>query len=214
MVKTNIILFILLCFKFSVVGQDNGFIPVENVEGEYQNLLKASKQIKSISCSFVQYKELSVLSETIVSEGSFYLLDNDKLLWEYKTPYFYKIVINGDKMEIDNSNSKVTFDTRSNGIFRELSNIMIRSVDGSIITDKATFDPSLFESKSELKAILNPKTKELDALFEEIILYFNKRNYLVNKIEMLEKLGDTTTIVLKNQKLNEDIESKIFNISN
>lgn len=212
--KTRIIIFAILLWSFSLQGQNNDFSLIENTETEYQKLLEASKKIESISCDFVQQKELSILSETIISEGIFCLLDSDKLLWEYKIPYVYKIIINGDKMVIDNSDSKMTFDTRSNRMFREISNIMIHSVDGSIITDKKTFDAELFESKSELLVILKPRSKELGALFQKINLYFTKSNYLVNKIEMHEELGDITTIVLKNQKLNEGIEEKVFDIGN
>jgi len=108
----------------------------------------------------------------------------------------------------------MTFDIRSNRMFREISDIMIRSVDGTIITDKSAFDTELFENRTELQAVLRPKTKALGALFESIKLYFSKKNYQVNKIEMNEEMGDVTTIVFKNQKFNEHIENKIFDIDN
>ena len=205
---------ILLFLNTSLVGQDHSFIAVNTPEAEYRKLLDASKKVTSVSCDFVQYKELSILSDTITSEGLFRLKNNDKLLWEYKTPYPYKVIINEDKMLVDNSDSKMTFDIRSNRMFREISDIMIRSVDGTIITDKSAFDTELFENRTELQAVLRPKTKALGALFESIKLYFSKKNYQVNKIEMNEEMGDVTTIVLKNQKFNEHIENKIFDIDN
>jgi outer membrane lipoprotein-sorting protein len=162
----------------------------------------------------VQQKELSILSETVISEGAFFLMGNNKLVWEYKSPYQYKIVINGDKILIDNSTSKMTFDARSNRIFQEISNIIIKSIDGRIVNDNSMFGTELFENSLELKASLKPKTKELGMLFKQINLYFKKSNYLVYKIEMLEIQGDRTVINLKNHKLNENIENKVFDIDN
>lgn len=209
MVKTCILFCLLFFVSLTVAGQE-ALVKVKDSAAEYKNLLDASQNVSSVSCDFVQHKELSILSETITSEGIFKLKGNNKLLWEYRTPYLYKIVINGDRMEIDNSESKMTFDTRSNRMFREISNIMIRSVDGSIVSDKSTFETELFETSKELHAVLRPKTKELGALFEKIILRFSKSNYLVSQIEMFEELGDVTTIILKNQKLNEAIGDNCF----
>jgi len=214
MKKSWIIISLTLFISFQLYSQDSSFVAVADVETTQQKLIDASKNVESISCSFVQNKELNILSEMIISEGIFRLKGSDKLLWAYQTPYLYKIIINGDKMEIDNSDSKMTFDTRSNRMFREISNIMIRSVDGSIVNDRSTFDTQLFENKTELLAVLKPKTKELGVLFEKINLHFNKSNYLVSQIEMHEELGDVTTIILQNQKLNEAIEDSVFSIDN
>lgn len=204
----------MLLFALQSLGQESDFTKIVNPEDTHQKLIVASKKVKSISCDFIQNKELSILSEIIVSEGVFKLKGSDKLLWAYETPYLYKIIINGDKMEIDNTDSKMTFDTRSNRMFREISKIMIQSVDGSIVNDHTTFDTELFENENDLLAVLKPKTKELGALFEKINLHFNKSNYLVSQIEMYEELGDVTTIILKNQKLNEAIEDSVFRIDN
>lgn len=189
------------------------YTKVQNPQKEISKLIDAGENVSSVSCDFVQHKELSVLSETIVSEGIFRLKGNDKLLWEYHKPYSYKVVINGDKMGIDDSGSKMTFDTRSNRMFREISKIMIKSVDGSIIADKSTFETEILENKTELVAEMKPKTKELKSLFNKITLHFNKSNYLVTLIEMYEQQGDFTKILLKNQKLNEQIQDSVFDIN-
>lgn len=214
MKNASIVIFLFLLFVLQSAGQESGYTKIKTPEETQQKLIDASKKVTSISCDFTQKKELSILSETIVSEGVFKLKGSDKLMWAYKTPYLYKIIINGDKMEIDNADSKMTFDTRSNRMFREISTIMIKSVDGSIVNDHTTFDTELFENENDLLAVLKPKTKELGALFQKINLHFNKSNYLVSQIEMYEELGDVTTIILKNQKLNEAIEDKVFCIDN
>jgi len=209
MIKTCIS-FCVLMFVFFAASAQSSFSEVQNPQAELHNLMEANKNVTSISCDFVQKKELSILSETVTSEGIFRLKGNDKLLWEYRTPYPYKVVINGDRMEIDDSENKMTFDTRSNRMFREISNIMIKSVDGSIVTDKSTFETKLLENKTELLAELTPKTRELSGLFDKISLRFDKSNYLVRRIDMYEELGDVTTIILNNQKLNEPVEDSCF----
>lgn len=211
--KKTCIIFTILLLNLYVTHAQSNFHEVKNPKAELQKLMSASKNINTVSCDFVQHKELSILSERFTSEGIFRLKGNDKLLWEYHSPYPYKVVINGDHMGIDDSESKMTFDTRSNQIFREISNIMIKSVDGSIVTDKSTFDSKLLENTNQLLVELTPKTRELSALFGKISLRFNKSNYLVCQIDMYEQLGDVTTIILKNQKLNEPVEDNCFSIN-
>ncbi len=202
-----------LCLTMPVIsfGQES-YSKVNNPQAEIAKLMAANKNVSTISCDFVQEKELSVLSETITSEGIFLLKDDDKLLWEYHTPYFYKVVINGDRMEIDDSDSKMSFDTRSNRMFREISDIIIKSVNGKIISDNTAFETELFENNKELLVQMKPKTKELGKLFNKIILHISKSNYLVSQIEMLEEQGDVTTIFFKKQKLNEPVETSLFDI--
>ena len=68
-------------------SQDEDFKLVENKDAAYQELFEPSSKIESVTCDFIQHKELNLLAETVTSEGIFCLLGNDRLLWEYKTPY-------------------------------------------------------------------------------------------------------------------------------
>lgn len=202
---------IIIFIPVFLFGQES-YTEIKNPQAEILKLVEASKNTQAISCDFIQKKELSILSEIITSEGVFLLKGNDKLVWEYRQPYFYKVIINGNQMEIDDSESKMNFDTRSNRMFREISNIMIKSVNGSIISDNETFETEILENTTELLVKMKPKTKELGMLFQYINLHFSKENYLVEKIEMFEELGDKTTILFNNQKLNVPIEDSLFDI--
>ena len=53
-----------------------------------------SKVTNSIESDFTQEKNLSVLSEKIISKGHFVFKKENMLRWEYQSPSKYLIVIN------------------------------------------------------------------------------------------------------------------------
>ena len=81
--------------------------------------------MKSMSCSFVQTKYLSLLSDKMVSEGKMYYEQPNRLRWEYMSPYNYLFVFNGTKVYVGNTSKKDVIDTNTNKIFKEIARIMM-----------------------------------------------------------------------------------------
>ena len=50
-------------------------------------------------------------------------------------------------------------------------------------------------------------------MFSKVILYVNKRQLTIAKVEMQEKKGDNTVIELKNIQLNKNINASVFAIN-
>ena len=59
----------------------------------------------------------------------------------------------------------------------------------------------------------NKVFKEMKQMFQNIKLYFNKQNSMVTKVELTEKNGDRTVIVLKNVKANVSIPANTFSVA-
>ena len=69
------------------------------------------------------------------------------------------------------------------------------------------------DTPTEWVATLVPQSKELKHMFTSIILHFNKEKSVVVKVEMLEKNGDTTVIVLNDIIKNKKIDAKTFSVN-
>ena len=121
--------------------------------------------MKSMSCSFVQTKYLSLLSDKMVSEGKMYYEQPNRLRWEYMSPYNYLFVFNGTKVYVGNTSKKDVIDTNTNKIFKEIARIMMNTVTGKALSSKTDFTISVSSTQSSWEVSLHPKKKELKQMF-------------------------------------------------
>jgi outer membrane lipoprotein-sorting protein len=168
-----------------------------------------SKALNSIDADFVQEKNLSVLSEKIISKGHLMFKKENLLRWEYFTPSKYLIVINKEKVFIKDEKKTSKYDMNSNKVFKEINDIMISCVQGTIFKS-SKFKTSYFENEKYYKLEMTPKTKNMKDSFKKINLYFDKTITSVSKIEMIETSEDFTLIEFLNKKLNAPISENSF----
>jgi len=168
-----------------------------------------SKTLNSIDADFVQEKNLSVLSEKIISKGHLMFKKENLLRWEYFTPSKYLIVINKEKVFIKDEKKTSKYDMNSNKVFKEINDIMISCVQGTIFKS-SKFKTSYFENEKYYKLEMTPNTKNMKDSFKKINLYFDKNITSVSKIEMIETSEDFTLIEFLNKKLNAPISENSF----
>jgi outer membrane lipoprotein carrier protein len=195
-----------------VLAQTVDYTPVETSKTQtiIEYIAKASASVTSLQCSFNQKKIISILSESVISKGKLLYKKENKLCWEYSSPYFYLFALNGDKVYIKNEKTSNQFDTKSNTLFKEISQLLVNSINGVGLIDYKKFDVVFFENKTSIKMQLAPKNKTLKSIMSSIVLYFEKSTYLVHNIEMVEPSGDSTTIVFNDVILNQPINDEKF----
>ncbi|MDR0756306.1 MAG: outer membrane lipoprotein carrier protein LolA [Tannerella sp.] len=177
-----------------------------------EKIMAASGKMESLICDFEQTKDLSVLSEQMVSKGKMYYRKNGKLRWEYLSPYSYTFILNDKKILLQTETGKNVIDIKSNRFFQETVKIMISGVDGSGLTDFKSFTNSYYWSEKKWEIILKPVKKEMQQMFSSIKLTFDVDDFTVDCVTMEERNGDKTTIRLTDKKMNGTIEDRQFNI--
>jgi outer membrane lipoprotein carrier protein len=202
----------IMVFCSSVAAQDPVFYPIENnlVPSYISKIEKASASLTTLQSAFTQKKDIAILQESVVSKGTLIYKKDNKLCWEYTSPYYYLFVLNGDKVFIKNEKTTSQFDTKSNTLFKEISLLLVNSISGTGLIDPKKFDASFYESISSVQVRLIPKNKTLKSFLSTVILYFGKVSYLVNSIEMIEPSGDTNIIVFSEVKLNQPVDDQKF----
>ncbi len=204
--------FILLLFwSIESIAQTGNFKKVVNEKLLSEKLTNASLNTKSIESDFIQFKHMDILEDDMESSGRFSFSSPDKVRWEYFTPYKYMIVMNASVMWINDGKKTQKYDTESNKMFNEINNLMVGMLQGKILESKS-FKSSLFENDKFVLAKLVPLTPEMKEFLSEIHLYFNKNDYTVNEIKMLEHSGDYTLIKFSNKKLNAEIPNSKFTV--
>lgn len=191
------------------IGHSQSFKLVKDTTLLKQKIESMSKNTSSIESDFTQEKNLSMLSEKIVSKGHFVFKKDNLLRWEYNSPTKYLIVINKDKILIKDEKKTTKYDMNSNKVFKEINDIMLSCVQGTIFKSNK-FKTAYFENEKYYKLELKPLVKNMKDTFKTINLMFDKTVSSVVKIEMIEASEDVTTIDFLNKKLNAAIPQELF----
>ncbi|HTH56366.1 MAG TPA: outer membrane lipoprotein carrier protein LolA [Cyclobacteriaceae bacterium] len=187
------------------------FKPVGNEETFKKQLEAESKKITSIKSDFVQEKVMTMLTEKIVSSGEFNFKRTDKVRIEYKTPYAYLMIINGNQMFSKDGNKENRINVSSNKMFRQVNRIIVDCVQGTILYNK-DFSSEIFESESLYLLELTPQNKTLKDFFQTIRVQVEKKDYSVSQIELNEPGGDKTIMRFSNKHFNQAVNDEIFTL--
>lgn len=174
---------------------------------------EASVQMQSLECDFVQTKFLSILDDTMVSEGKMYYQQANKLRWEYVSPYTYTFILNDNQVLLKNDNRADVIDVNQNKIFKEIARMMMNSIVGTCLSDEKSFKTSVEFTGKDWVATLIPQKRDMKQMWNKLLLHINPEMKVVYKVEMHEPSGDYTIIDLINIKTNNQISPAIFDIN-
>jgi outer membrane lipoprotein-sorting protein len=91
--------------------------------------------------------------------------------------------------------------------------MMMNGINGNGLKDIQSFTVNYYWSENQWRVNLIPLQKEMKKMFSTIRLTFNVKDYSVDKVEMEEQNGDTTTILLSGKQFNEKIADEKFIIN-
>lgn len=206
--KINYILFLLLltaALKAQTPGRTMNDIP------RFKSSLETmSERVSAIESDFIQEKNLSVLSNTIVSKGHFWYKKDNNIRWEYLQPYKYLIIISEGKIFIKEEQGQKQYDIESNRMFREMNNFISGCIQGDILKNEKDFSAGYFEDEKYYFVTLIPRAESMRKMLNEVQIWFDKNDLTVTRIKMLETGGDYTKIDFTAKKLNTDIPIEKF----
>jgi outer membrane lipoprotein-sorting protein len=200
---------ILLIAKSILAQVPAGFKPVKDTTLFKQKMDAQSKLIQTLQSDFTQEKYLSIVSEKIISKGSFQFKKANMLRWEYLQPYQYLIAINKEKMYIKDNGKVSKYDINSNKMFKSINEMMLNTVQGNLLNSK-DYKTDFWENEKQYLLELTPKQKGAKDFLKTIQLYIDKTDYAVVKVQMIEPSNDYTSITFSNRKTNETISDEKF----
>ncbi|WP_143307882.1 outer membrane lipoprotein carrier protein LolA [Chitinophaga vietnamensis] len=201
---------IILCSLASLQMQaQTGFKPVNDLSPLKQQFAKAAQNTQSIQSDFVQEKNLSMLSDKIVSKGKFWFKKDNKVRMEYQQPSYYLLVINGKDIKIKDAQKENKVSAKANKLFDQINKITVDCVRGTVL-DNNDFSTKALENAQYYKLEMTPVNKALKEYFKTIVLLVDKQDYSVSKITMEEQSGDDTTISFLHKQLNGNIPDAVF----
>ena len=203
-----LILGCILC-AMPMMAQQPGFKPVADAAAFKQQFAKASQATQSIQCDFVQEKNLSMLSDKIVSKGKFWFRKENKVRMEYMQPSYYLLVMNGKDIKTKDGQKENRVSTKGDKLFEQINKITVDCVQGNVV-NSADFNTRILENGQSYLLELTPVNKSLAQYFKSIHLLVDKKDYSVSKIQMYEAGGDDTSISFLHKQLNVNIPDAVF----
>ncbi len=203
--------FLLVLLACPAAMAQEGYSLMQDNTHFRQKMAESTAGTHSIASDFVQLKQLSFLEEEVSSKGKFYFRKENMLRWEYTEPFSYIIIFSHDSILIRNEDKTNIYDASSGRMFREINNIMLSMVNGTILDDN-DFSFAYYESDKAFKLVLTPLDENMKEFLSEIHLFISKENYSVDELMMIERSGDFTNIRFMNKRLNEDIPDHIFDL--
>lgn len=211
MYKKIILLLVIVFCTNNITAQVSDFKIMKDTLSFKNKLQEKAKLTNSIESNFVQEKNLSMLSEKIVSKGHFCFKKSNLLRWEYLSPTAYLIIINKEKIYIKDGKKTSKYDTRSNKIFKKINDMMLNSVQGNVL-DHKEFKIKYLENDTYYLVEMLPKNKEMQSYMKQLSMFFDKQDYTVSKIRMTELSDDYTTIEFSSKKINPILNDSQFNL--
>ena len=198
-----------LATSISLKAQYAGYTPVADLVKFRAYFSVATQKAISIKSDFVQEKNLSMLSEKIISKGKFWFKKESQVRMEYNQPYQYLMIINKDKVFVKDGQKENKISARSNKLFQQINKIMIDCMQGTALNNP-DFKTRIFENKNTSLVELTPVTKGLKELFKSINIIADKKDFSVISIQMQELSGDNTLIRFTNKELNVTLPDALF----
>lgn len=174
-----------------------------------QSVNEVSMKINTLSTDFVQYKHLNFLSKEIETSGKMVFKEPYLLQWQYKKPYNYSIVFKNGKILINDEGKKSEINIGNSKIFAKINKLIIGSVSGNLFDEKE-FEITYFKNKNKYVTKLVPKDASLKKYIKQIELTFEKNDFTVVQLKLIESSEDFTRIVLKNKVINAKVEDSFF----
>ena len=161
---------------------------------------KSSSAMTSMQCDFTQTKRMKLLKKEMTSKGVMYFKKDNKLRWQYTSPYDYIFILNGSKVRIKSAKSTKDIDVQKNKMFRQITDIILNSITGGGLKKTSDFQVELYKTDKAYFA----------KLYQTIEIHFNPTLTMVDSVIMMEKTGDSTQVRLTGVKLNVPINEKMF----
>ena len=195
--KKAFLLLYFFCIVFYAIGE----------------ICKASERISTVHADFIQTKRMKMLSDAMVSKGKMWCTQPNFLRWEYQSPQTSLFILNNGKVLLSKGKHDRVVSINRSKMFRQMTRLMMPDGLGKCLTDEKDFRVTVESENTQHILTLFPQSKELKQLFTRLVLYYNRKQSVVTKVEMYEKRGDSSVIELTNIKTNQNIDESVYSIN-
>lgn len=171
-------------------------------------LEKQHKETKSIQSDFSETSSSSLLSTPQKGTGKMWYKKEDKIRWEKTKPESQIILINGKTVKLQEKGKEVS-SASSKMVVKKIQQLMVQMMTGDFLNEK-DFKISYYESKTNYKLVLTPKSDKMKRYVAEISLIFGKEQLLLKELTMKQNETDKLVYSFTNMQQNGTINDSKF----
>lgn len=188
--------------------------PLTQQEIEEFNFYLKQKSDTTISLisKFVQEKNLEILNKKMISKGIFKFLKEDKIAFLYDFPFKYHMIINGDRLKIDNNGKNQLLDLKSNPLMKEMKILIEASFLGKLSQMGAGYRVTYLQVGSTTVVKIVPTKKAVHDLIKLITITFNRTTLDVIELRLEEGSNSVTKYLFYEPNYNTITNEQSFNI--
>ena len=212
--STKRIIVLILCLGFclnTLAGvQDSVYRKVKDTAVVKAAVSGSAKNLKSLETEFTQSKKMDIINGEIISQGYFCYKNGNMVRWEYTSPFQYLIIINNGKLNIRQEGQTQQLDLTSNEAFLQINTRLNSFITGTVLDDSRDFRFSYYENSRNYKIVLHPLADDMKIYFKSIDVYFDKTEFVINRLTLREVNGDLTDIRFFKRKVNQKLDDSKF----
>lgn len=171
-------------------------------------LEKQHKETKSIQSDFSETASSSLLSTPQKGAGKMWYKKEDKIRWEKTKPESQIILINGKTVKLQEKGKEVS-SASSKMVVKKIQQLMVQMMTGDFLNEKE-FKITYYESKTNYKLVLTPKSDKMKRYVAEISLIFGKEGLLLKELTMKQNETDKLVYSFTNMQQNGTINDSKF----
>lgn len=192
---------------------DPGSSPV-GLEDLLERFNQTQQATRTLTASFTERKNLSLLAKPVVSDGTFLYSRPTRIKWEYSGPEPRIYLITEDHFV-------AYYPTRKKAEEVSLGKLAGRRVFrvfgiGQTAEDlRKFFDISLGdpgEERGTFLMVLTPKRRRVKDRLQLVRFWVDAKTYLPRQLEYVETDGDSTILTFSNVRVNPEIAEARFNV--
>jgi len=194
-------------------GEDPGSSSMR-LEDLLERFNQVQQKTRSLTASFTEKRNLSLLAQPVVSSGTFLYSHPARIKWEYSGPEPRIFLITEDHFV-------AYYPTRKKAEEVSLGKLAGRRVFrvfgiGQTAEDlRKFFDISLGDAGSEqgtFLMVLTPKRRRIKDRLQMVRFWVDEKTCLPRQLEYLETDGDSTTLTFSNVRVNPEIAEARFSV--
>lgn len=173
------------------------------------SIAKSRSSLTTLSVSFTQERELSLLSSKVTSKGDLLLVRPDKMRWRLEAPddATYWVSKDGIAYRTKDGAGKVTAG-QAGGLAALLDDVML-VVGGDLDKIKTRYDLTATKDGDRVIVTLSPKLDKVRKLVKKLVVTLDGEG-LPRRLVMEEPEGDSTTVVFGEPKKNTKIDPALL----
>lgn len=173
----------------------------------FRQLARVQRDVRDFTADLIQEKRISLLQKEIVSHGVIQFKRPDKLLIELFDPDPSLMIVDGHSLWLYFKRDKIAqrYSLGNNAFLQRYLTLLDQPFSGK------WGKPASMKREGE-RIVLEIMPGETDAIFSKITLWVSTEDWMIRKLLLSEKGGDSTRLSYENIRVNTGIPDSRFKV--